>query len=201
MIKALFLDIGGVLMTNGWGTDGRKGAAEKFNIDYKEMDERHRLTFDTYETGKMSLEQYLNEIVFYKPRQFTMGEFIEYMHSVSQPYPDMIELMKEMKVRHGLKVGIVSNEGSGITEYRLENFGLKDFVDFFVVSCFVHVKKPDLDIYRLALDIAQVKPEEVIYIDDRSLFVEVGRKLGLNAIQHKSLEETKKKIENRIRTR
>lgn len=195
MIKGLFLDIGGVLLTNGWGTDARKGAAEKFNIDYKEMDDRHRLTFDTYETGKMSLESYLNEIVFYKPRSFTMEQFIQYMYSVTQPYPEMIRLMKETKEKHQLKVAVVSNEGRVITEYRLANFGLKDFVDFFVVSCFVHFRKPDLDIYHVALDIAQMKPEEVIYIDDRPLFVEVGSRLGLKSIQHKTYQETKQALE------
>lgn len=196
MIKCLFLDIGGVLLTNGWGTEARKGAAEKFHIDYKEMDERHRLTFDTYETGKMSLESYLNEIVFYKPRNFTMDQFIDYMYSVTQPHPEMIQLMKEIKAKYNLKVAVVSNEGRVITEYRLANFGLKEFVDFFVVSCFVHFRKPDLDIYRVALDIAQMKPEEVIYIDDRSLFVEVGNRLGLKSIQHTTYAETKAAIEH-----
>lgn len=200
MIKALFLDIGGVLMTNGWGTDARKGAAEKFNIDYKEMDERHRLTFDTYETGKMSLESYLNEIVFYEPRSFTMGQFIEYMYAVTKPYPEMIELMRTVKERYKLKVAVVSNEGRVITEYRLSNFGLKDFVDFFIVSCFVHFRKPDLDIYKVALDIAQMKPQEVIYIDDRPLFVEIGNKMGLYTIQHKTYAETKQQLETFLNT-
>lgn len=199
MIKALFLDIGGVLMTNGWGTEARKGAAEKFHIDYKEMDERHRLTFDTYETGKMSLEAYLNEIVFYKPRSFTMDEFVEYMYAVTKPYPEMIELMRTFKQKYNLKVAVVSNEGRVITEYRLANFGLKDFVDFFIVSCFVHFRKPDLDIYKVALDIAQMKPEEVIYVDDRPLFVEIGNKMGLNSIQHKTYAETKQQLENYLR--
>jgi len=194
MIKALFLDIGGVLMTNGWGTEARKSAAEKFQIDYKEMDERHRLTFDTYETGKMSLESYLNEIVFYTPRSFSMDQFIEYMFAVTKPYPEMIELMRTFKEKYKLKVAVVSNEGRVITEYRLANFGLKDFVDFFIVSCFVHFRKPDLDIYKVALDIAQMQPEEVIYIDDRPLFVEIGSKLGLQSIQHKSYAETKEQL-------
>ncbi len=195
MIKCLFLDIGGVLLTNGWGTQARVEAAKKFAIDYHEMDERHRLTFDTYETGKMSLEAYLKEIVFYKPRVFTKDQFIDYMYSVTKPHPEMLNLMRTLKQKHNLKVAVVSNEGRQITEYRLANFGLKEFVDFFVVSCFVHFRKPDLDIYHVALDIAQMKPKEVVYIDDRALFVEIGKSLGMTAIQHKTYQDTKQQLE------
>ena len=47
-LTTLFLDIGGVLLTNGWDRGIRVHASEKFGLDYKEMDERHHLTFDTY---------------------------------------------------------------------------------------------------------------------------------------------------------
>ncbi len=56
---ALFLDVGGVLLTNGWDRSMRQRAAETFKLDYDEMDERHHLTFDTYEEGKLSLNEYL----------------------------------------------------------------------------------------------------------------------------------------------
>ena len=49
MIKTLFTDVGGVLLTNGWGNASRKLAAEKFGLDLKETESRHHLTFDTYE--------------------------------------------------------------------------------------------------------------------------------------------------------
>ncbi len=190
-ITTLFLDIGGVLLTNGWDRAGRKAAAEKFQLDQAEMDDRHHLTFDTYEVGKMSLDNYLQEIVFYKPRSFSMDEFKEFMFSRTQPYQQMIDYIASLKKQYGLKIAVVSNEGRALTEYRIANFGLKKFVDFFIVSCFVHFRKPDLDIYRVALDIAQVAPEEVAYIEDRPMFVEVAKSLGINSIRHTTYESTK----------
>src|SRR5689334_3321256 len=110
-ITTLFLDIGGVLLTNGWGRDSRARAADKFGLDYDEMNERHHLTFDTYEEGKLSLDEYLNRVVFYKERSFSREEFKDFMYAQSQPFPEMIGLMRALKTQHGLHVAAVSNEG------------------------------------------------------------------------------------------
>jgi putative hydrolase of the HAD superfamily len=194
-ITTLFLDIGGVLLTNGWDHKSRAQAAEKFGLDYGEMNERHHLTFDTYEEGKLSLDEYLNRVVFYQERSFSREEFKEFMYAQSQPFPEMIELMRALKTQHGLQVAAVSNEGRELTVYRVEQFRLGRFIDFFVSSCFVHYRKPDADIYRIALDIAQVSPDHVIYIDDRAMFVEVAQGLGIRGILHKDSENTQKAME------
>ena len=194
-ITTLFLDIGGVLLTNGWDHNIRRRAAEKFGLDYDEMNERHHLTFDTYEEGKLSLDRYLNRVVFYQARSFSPDEFKAFMYAQSQPYPDMLELMRGLKTRHNLQVAAVSNEGRELTVYRVQQFQLGTFMDFFVSSCFVHYRKPDEDMYRIALDIAQVQPEQVVYIDDRAMFVEVAQGLGIRGIIHKDYETTRKALE------
>jgi putative hydrolase of the HAD superfamily len=194
-ITTLFLDIGGVLLTNGWDRTIRKSAAEKFGLDYEEMDERHHLTFDTYEEGKLSLDGYLNRVVFYKERSFSRDEFKAFMYSQSQPFPEMIELMRGLKTQYGLEVAAVSNEGRELTVYRVQQFKLGTFVDFFVSSCFVHFRKPDEDMFRIALDIAQVSPQQVIYIDDRPMFVEVAQSLEIRGIIHKDYQTTRKALE------
>jgi putative hydrolase of the HAD superfamily len=187
----LFLDIGGVLLTNGWDHNMRQRAARLFGLDYAEMNERHHLTFDTYEEGKLTLDTYLDRVVFYKERSFSCQDFKDFMFAQSQPYPEMIELIRDLKARYGLKVAAVSNEGRELTVYRIEQFGLGEFIDFFISSCFVHYRKPDEDIYRIALDIAQVSPDEVVYIEDRAMFVQVARGLGLQGIQHTDFESTR----------
>jgi putative hydrolase of the HAD superfamily len=194
-ITTLFLDIGGVLLTNGWDRGIRALASEKFGLDYKEMDERHHLTFDTYEEGKLSLDEYLDRVVFYQERSFSREEFKDFMYAQSQPFPEMLELMRGLTTRHGLQVAAVSNEGRELTIYRVQQFQLGTFIDFFVSSCFVHYRKPDADIYRIALDIAQVRPEQVIYIDDRAMFVEVAQGLGIRGIIHSGYEATQKTLE------
>lgn len=194
-ITTLFLDIGGVLLTNGWDRKARVRAADKFGLDYEETDERHHLTFDTYEEGKLSLDEYLNRVVFYEQRSFSREEFKQFMYAQTQPFPDMIELMKGLKKQYNLRVAVVSNEGRELTTHRVQQYQLNAFVDFFVSSCFVHYRKPDADIYRMALDIAQASPEQVIYVDDRALFVEVARGLGIRGVIHQEYQTTLKAME------
>ena len=190
-IHALLLDVGGVLLTNGWDRTSRKQAATTFGFDYADMDERHHLTYDTYESGKISLDTYLDRTVFFEHRGFTREQFKAFMFAQSQPHPDMIGYIKSLKSAHRLKVGVVSNEGREVMEYRIGKFNLGEFVDFFVCSSTVHLRKPDEDIYKLALDMVQVKPDHCAYVDDRPLFVEVAGKLGMKAIHHKGLDSTR----------
>ena len=195
-IHALFLDVGGVLLTNGWDRHSRKLAASTFGFDYAEMDERHHLTYDTYESGKINLGTYLERIVFFRPRSFSKEDFTKFMFDQSKPHSDMIAFCKELKAKHHLKVGVISNEAREVNEYRIEKFGLGSFVDFFVSSCFVHLRKPDEDIFKLALDMVQVDPSACVYVDDRPLFVEVARKLGMSSIHHQNLETTRQALES-----
>jgi putative hydrolase of the HAD superfamily len=195
-ITSLFLDIGGVLLTNGWDRQMRKEAAEKFGLDFQEMDERHHLTFDTYEEGKLELAEYLKRVVFYNDRPFSPEEFKAFMFAQSEPKPEMIDLVRGLKRRYGLKVAAVSNEGRELTVYRVKKFNLGSFMDFFVSSCFVHVRKPDPDIYRIALDIAQEAPENVMYIDDRAMFVEIAADLGIRGIHHRGYDATRAALEH-----
>jgi len=193
MIDALFLDVGGVLGTNGWGRDSRKLACQKFGLDEAEVDERHRMTFDAYEIGKLTLPQYLERTVFYKPRDFSQQDFIDFMISRSQPYADMIEFVSAIKKKYDLKITVVSNEGRELTLHRVEHFKLRDFVDAFVFSCFARFRKPDPDIFSLALNISLHPAERTLYVDDRSLFVEVAQGFGMQGCvhDHKNLDATR----------
>ena len=195
-ISTLFLDIGGVLLTNGWGRESRVQAAEQFKLDYKEMDERHHLTFDTYELGKLTLDQYLNRLVFYEERDFTKDDFKTFMFERSKPYEESLAFFRELKQKHKLNVIAVSNEGRELNEYRIKKFELHNLFDAFVSSCYVRFRKPDADIFRMACDIAHAIPAETIHVDDRLMFVEVARSVGLHGLHHVDLNSTKEKIKH-----
>lgn len=195
-ISTLFLDIGGVLLTDGWGRKSREQAAEKFKLDPAEMDARHNLTFDTYELGKLTLDDYLHRTVFYEKRSFTKKQFRDFMFSQSKPFPDMINYITELKQKYGLKIAVVSNEGRELNAYRIEKYRLADFVDFFISSCFVHFRKPDADIFRIALDIAHVDAGEVFYIEDRPMFVSIAKMLGINSFRHEDCKTTTEKLKS-----
>ncbi|WP_143306041.1 HAD family hydrolase [Chitinophaga vietnamensis] len=189
-ITTLFLDIGGVLLTNGWDRNARKLAVQTFNLDAAETEERHHLTFDTYEEGKLTLDEYLGRVVFYEERNFSREDFREFMFRQSAPYPEMLEMVRILKAKYQLKIAIVNNEGRELNTHRIKQFGIGHLADFFISSCFVHLRKPDADIYRLALDIAQVKPGEVAYLEDRPMFVDVANSIGIHGIVHSSYATT-----------
>jgi putative hydrolase of the HAD superfamily len=193
-ITCVFLDIGGVLLTDGWDHHARRRAATTFKLELAAMEERHHLTFETYEEGKLTLEEYLGLVVFYQKRPFTRAQFRRFIFAQSKPYPEMIELAAQLKVRHGLKIAVVSNEARELNEYRIRKFKLDGFVDFFISSCFVHVRKPDADIFRFALDIAQAPARQVLYIDNTPLFVQIAEGLGIQSILHTDYTSTCAKL-------
>lgn len=195
-IKAFLLDIGGVLLTKGWDRGGRKRAAEHFGLDLDEMTERHNVVFMTYETGRISIDEYLRRIVFYEERDFTPDEFKQFIYEQSQPYPDMIDLCRQLKSRYDLKVVALSNEGREITDYRIRKFDLPSLIDFFVFSCYVRTRKPDPAMYSFAMDQVQLSKDEVIYIDDTPVLCEVGRELGIPTVCHVDAAKTRPELES-----
>jgi putative hydrolase of the HAD superfamily len=193
-IATLFLDIGGVLLTNGWDHHARRRAATNFKLEWAEMEDRHQLNFATYEEGKITLKEYLGRVVFYQKRLFTRAQFRRFMFAQSKPYPAMIELFAQLKVRHGLKIAVVSNEAREVNAYRIRKFKLDGFVDAFISSCFVHVRKPDADIFRLALDITQAPARQVLYIENTPMFVQIAEGLGIRSILHTDYRSTCAKL-------
>lgn len=193
-ITCLFVDIGGVLLTNGWDHHARARAATHFKLELSEMDDRHHLTFDTYEEGKLTLEEYLGRVVFYQKRPFTRAQFQAFMFAQSKAYPEMIAMIAGLKIRHGLKIAVVSNEGRELNAYRIRRFKLGRLVDFFISSCFVHIRKPDADIFRLALDIAQTPAGQIVYIENTPMFVQVAEGMGIRSILHTDYGSTCAKL-------
>ncbi len=190
-ITHMFLDIGGVLLTNGWDRHSRRDAARSFGLDPEDLNDRHKMSFDTYEAGKLNLDTYLNQVVFHQERPFTRKDFKEFMFAQSRAIPEMINLVGGLKWKYRLKTAAISNEGRELTVYRINTFKLTTFIDYFVSSCFVHFRKPDEDMYRVALDISQAEPARSVYIDDRALFVEIAQNLGLRGIHHTGFETTR----------
>jgi putative hydrolase of the HAD superfamily len=189
-VRCLFVDVGGVLLTNGWDHHARRRTAANFKLSWAEMEERHRLTFETHEEDKLTFEEYLSQVVFYEKRPFTRAQFRQFMFTQSKPYPDMLDLVAGLKARYGLRVAIVSNESREVNAYRIRKFKLNSFVDCFISSCFVHLRKPDPEIFRLALDVAQTPARHVLYLENTPMFVEIAESLGIRSILHKDYKST-----------
>ena len=191
--KIIFFDIGGVLLTNGWGHESRQAAAAKFGFDYEEMNILHEFIFNVYEIGKISLDEYLNTTLFYRPRNFTKDAFMQFMLEQSVELPGTLQWLIQWKKQYRDQFRFISinNEGKELNDYRIQKFRLHDFFDAFVSSCEVGMRKPDPGIFRLAMGIAQASPEECIYFDDRQILIDAAIKTGMACYRHKGLESAK----------
>jgi putative hydrolase of the HAD superfamily len=190
-ISCAFLDIGGVLLTDGWDHLARKRAAKNFKLEWAEMEDRHHLTFEIYEEGKITLDEYLSLVVFTEKRSFSRNQFRNFMFDQSKPFPEMIDLVTQLKASLGLKIVIVSNEGRELNAHRVQKFKLNRLANCFISSCFVHIRKPDADIFRLALDIAQVQASQAVFIDNTPMFVQIAEELGIQSILHTDCKSTR----------
>jgi putative hydrolase of the HAD superfamily len=193
-ITTLFLDIGGVLLTNGWDHHARRRAAKHFKLEWSEMEERHALNFETHEEGRLAFKDYLDRVVFYQKRPFTRAQFRNFMCGQSKPYTEMLTLVMRLKARYDLNITVVSNEARELNAYRIQEFKLDRFVDAFISSCFVQLRKPDVAIFRLALDISMAPTREIVYIENTPLFVQIAEGLGIRSILHTDYRTTCAKL-------
>jgi len=191
-IRALFSDIGGVLGTNGWDTALRQKVTARCGVDPVQAEALHHLMFDSYERGYISFNTYLQKVFFATDRPFRLEEVRDFILNESTPWQENIEFFRRIKRNNSLKLGLISNEGEGLAEYRARRFGLRDLADFTIFSHFVHLRKPDPEIWQLALKLVQVEPAETVYVDDREMFALAAQELGFAAIHHVSLPETQK---------
>jgi putative hydrolase of the HAD superfamily len=190
----LYSDIGGVLGTNGWDSRLRNALCTEFRLDVDDLDRRHHLMFDSFERGFLTFEEYLRRIIFFAPREFTLEQVRNFVFDASDPWPANIEFFRRLRTSNGLGFALISNEGQGITAHRVQKFGLRRLCDFLVVSHFTGLRKPDPEIWKLALDLAQAEASESIYVDDREMFVDAARDLGFTAIHHTDLETTRERF-------
>jgi putative hydrolase of the HAD superfamily len=184
-ISTILWDVGGVLLTNGWDHQGRRSVLERFHVDIAQFEERHPEPNDRWEKGLISAAEYLNETVFIEPRDFTPNDFLAAMKAESYLLPDSaIGVLESVALSQDLDLGILNNEARELNDHRIEEFGLRGYFDFFFSSCYVRLRKPSAEIYRLALDVLQCEPGEVIFIDDRPGNVEVAAGIGIHAIRY-----------------
>lgn len=184
-IRGLFWDLGGVLLTNGWDRAARWRAVEIFGLDREEFDSRHAEVDTPFELGRLGLDEYLDRVVFYQSRRFERASFKEFMFAQSQAHPDALAIVDRLAASGRYLLATLNNESLELNEFRIARFGLRRYFTAFFSSCFVGVKKPEAGIYRVALQVAQLAPEEVVLIDDRSLNLECASHLGIRTIHYR----------------
>jgi putative hydrolase of the HAD superfamily len=193
-IKAIFWDIGGVLLTNAWDGKQRLETLSQFHLDAEEFHDRHEMLVSSFECGKIGLEEYLDHTIFYRPRPFTKDAFKQFMFSLSQPDAATLEIARDLARSGRYLMATINNESRDLNQYRIERFGLREIFSLFVSSCYVGIRKPEEGIYRLALEVTQRTPSECCFVDDRALNVDAARRLGMQAIEKRDAAQLKQKF-------
>lgn len=181
-ITAIFSDLGGVILSNGWDRAARRDAAAKFHLDWEEFEDRHELMLHAFETGQASLDEYLARTVFYRDRMFSKEEFLNFLYAQSRPMPESMDVMRRLAGAGKYLIAAINNESRELNEYRIKQFHLREFFEAFMSSCYLGVRKPDEAIYRLALSITQRTPPECVFIDDRGLNLECAKEMGMYTV-------------------
>jgi len=193
-ISALFWDNGGVILTNGWDRTSRRAAVEKFHLEWSDFEDRHELMLNAFETGRATLDEYLRRTIFYRERSFTPEDFKQFMFAQSQPFPQSLQFLGTLVQPRSYLMASLNNESLEINEYRIHKFNLRQYFQTFFSSCYLGVRKPEEQIYRLALKISQREPQECVFIDDRGLNLELARELGMHTIQYQNLDQLRQEL-------
>lgn len=194
-VGTLFWDNGGVILTNGWDRTSRRAAVDKFKLDWADFEDRHELMLNDFETGRITLDEYLRRVVFYREHTFTVDDFKKFMFAQSQPFPDALDYLKKLAQTRQYTIASLNNESLELNEYRIHTFRLRDYFEAFFSSCYLGLRKPNVEIYKLALKITQREPAECVMIDDRGLNLETAKELGMHTIQVKSFAQMKSDLE------
>jgi putative hydrolase of the HAD superfamily len=193
-IHTIFWDVGGVLLTNAWDHTERAEAFEHFHLDEAEFHDRHEMLVSPFECGKITLDEYLDRTVFYRTRPFTRDAFRDFMFSLSHPFPEALDFVGKLSDSGKYFIGTINNESRELNDYRIEKFGMSGIFRLFVSSCYVGLRKPEKEIYQLALEITQIPAEECCFIDDRAANLESPAKLGMRTIQMQTLAQLREDL-------
>ena len=194
-IKHIFFDIGGVLGSNGWDREQRDKAVGRFGLDPEDFQCRHEEIAGAWEEGRIGIDEYLAITVFSKPVDFTREEFVDFMHSQSEPNEGTIAVARALAGQARYTLMTLNNESDELNRYRIEKFGLSPIFEAFLSSCWLGVRKPVRKFYERGLAIAQADPKTSLFIDDRQQNLTPAASLGMNCIQFKSVSQLRSDLE------
>jgi putative hydrolase of the HAD superfamily len=194
-IAAIFWDVGGVLLSNGWDQAARAQAARRFALDPVDFEQRHRNAEVEFETRKITLDTYLDRTVFFRARPFDREQFKNFIFAQSSEKKETRVLLDELTATRRYFLATLNNESEELNAYRVRKFDLGRNFAVFLTSCYLQARKPDPLIYQLALGITQRAPEECIFIDDRPANLEPAKALGMRTILFRSAEELRASLE------
>ncbi len=186
-ITHIFFDVGGVVLTNGWDHMNREEAAQAFGYDFEESDKIHAKFAADFDEGRIKLDDYLMQVVFYKKREFTKKQFVEFMQSRSQPYETTFKVLEKLCKTGKYDLSTLNDESLELNQFRIKKFDLDKYFKNFFSSCYLGVSKPQKEIFQKVLGITHANPEKCLFIDDRKANAEAAESCGFQVLHLESV--------------
>ncbi len=198
-INQLFFDIGGVLGSNGWDREQRAEAVARFGLDAEDFQYRHEETVGAFESGQISLAEYLDVTVFWRERDFSRDEFKTFMFSLSTPSLESLDVVRRLRQNirgrpTRVRMATLNNESRELNEHRIRVFGLCELFDVFFSSCWLGVRKPTRQIYEHVLGMTQANPASSVFVDDREQNLAPAQALGMRTVLYKSAKQLEQSL-------
>ena len=193
-ITHLFFDIGGVCLSNGWDHISREQSANFFGYDFAESDEKHYKVAAEFEKGNISRDAYLEEVIFYRKRDFSKNEVVEFMESQSVGHQKSLDALGKICSGGKYHISALNNESLELNEFRIKKFGLSKYFTNFFSSCYLKVKKPETEIFQTVLRIMQKRGDQCLFIDDRLENIESAVKCGFHTLHLPDVGELEKSL-------
>lgn len=195
MIKVIGFDLGGVYLTNCWDGFVWEKIAKKFHVDRDKLEAENNLFLKKISDGLISEDVFLENLIGSDKK--IIQEVKIFIRSLNRViYPEVLDLMRKLKKNY--KLALVNNEGKEWNEFRINKFNLSKIFDEILTSCFIGYSKPSRDYFKEILARLNIKPSELLFIDDKIKNVISARRLGIVAIHFKNPDQLIGELEEKL---
>ena len=192
-IRAVFFDLGGVILRTEYQAP-RQQLAERLGLEYDDLD---RIVFNS-ETGLQAATGAITSRKHWEALMKRLKRPMEELESIRNEFfagdiidRDIVNYLRSLRNTH--KTGLISNNWSDLRDYLVRE-KIIDAFDHIIISAEVGVAKPELGIFRIALEQAGVKPEEAVLVDDFYVNIEGCEKIGMKGIHFKDAQSAMQQL-------
>ena len=176
--KVLLIDMYGVIIKES------KGYFIPYTFQHFPETEYDRLTnafkvervFSKAQKGSLTNEEFLSYLGYGNPRE-TMEDYLINFLTLDEQFHDFAE-----RVSKDMDFCLLSNDVLEWSEFLTAYHGMNPYFKDKIVSGEVHLRKPDKDIFRCALERLHREPEDCIFVDNSVKNLRVAEELGMAAV-------------------
>lgn len=192
MVKVILFDLGGVLFTNGT-KKFNDAISERYKLDKEFVKEISDGEIGSkYREAKITRDEFwkyfLEKLNIHENPDDLEKEWISYYGLIEGTRDIIFELSKKYKVYY------LSDNVKERVDKLDERFGFLQWFSDGIFSHDVGVRKPNPKIYEYAIQKVGVKPEEIVFIDDKESSLVPARQLGITTILFESPEKLRSSL-------